>query len=496
MAEESAPVVASTEAKMQVETPAVAAETTSVILPEDEELAKKCLAQVEFYFNDSNLPYDKFLWTATQRDPLHQGWVDIATVASFSRMKEYLAKGLPWVVEALRRSEELLAVDQDGKKVRRTRELKPPTDAFARSVYAKGFPAESPSLQLELEEWFNQFGKVNVVRMRKGDDKVFKNSVFTEFAEMESVEKFLALEPKPTFQGAEISAMTKDAYVQMKMKEKNIDPNSIQRGSSASSTMPKGKFNAFKLMDTGSGGSKRKREDNKEQREEEERKRAKKIEDLEIEYLGQKLKVNSEGNLAEPSALVPPTGHVLSFSGAGPDGDWRVLKADLVTAGFTSPFISFPKGTTGGAFENSAEAFTPESLAALQARDIVVGGQKIQWSFLEGDDLRAHYVSRANFQGKKALEAVTQAGTSSSSRSGGSGRGGRGGARGGRGGGRGGKGGNRPGDRNSERAEKVAGEKKDESGSSKPRTIDNDSVAGQGTRGQTSAPVLAMSTDA
>lgn len=71
----------------------------------------------------------------------------------------------------------------------------------------------------------------------------------------------------------------RDAYVQMKMVEKNIDPSSIQRGSSSTASYPKGKFNAFKLMDMGSAPrEKRKREDNKEQREEDERKRAKQIE--------------------------------------------------------------------------------------------------------------------------------------------------------------------------------------------------------------------------
>lgn len=92
-----------------------------------------CVA-VEFYFNDANLPYDKFLWTATQKDP--EGWVPIALVSSFKRMKEYLPKGVPWISTVLRRSESLLAVSDDGKKVRRIPELRPPVDAFGRSIYA------------------------------------------------------------------------------------------------------------------------------------------------------------------------------------------------------------------------------------------------------------------------------------------------------------------------------------------------------------------------
>lgn len=47
--------------------------------------------------------------------------------------------------------------------------------------------------------------------MRKTDDnpKKFKNSVFCEFAEMATVTSFLTADPKPTWKGQELLAMSK-----------------------------------------------------------------------------------------------------------------------------------------------------------------------------------------------------------------------------------------------------------------------------------------------
>lgn len=104
---------------------------------------------VEFYFNDSNLPYDKFLWT-TQGLPTGQGWVSIALVSSFKRMRDHLHRGIPWIAEALRKSDGLLEVDEKSEKVRRVKELKPPTDAFGRSAYV--VRASCPLLPAPLRE--------------------------------------------------------------------------------------------------------------------------------------------------------------------------------------------------------------------------------------------------------------------------------------------------------------------------------------------------------
>jgi hypothetical protein len=55
-----------------------------------------------------------------------------------------------------------------------------------------------------------------------------------------------------------------------------------------------------------------------------------------VEYLDQKFKITPEGKIAEPTSLVPPKGHVIKFTGAGQDGDWRKLK--VTSSLFSAPF--------------------------------------------------------------------------------------------------------------------------------------------------------------
>jgi lupus La protein len=223
---------------------------------------------VEFYFADSNLPYDRydilgvfslvqhlmgkkfgfrFMWSLHTANEGH--WVPITTVASFKRMRDYKSRGTEWIVEALKSSEEL-EVDEAGLNVRRKKEVKEPKDQFSRSVYAvrpfcfvrarcidvlgvqKGFGDDTPDLQEKLEEFFNKYGRTSAVRMRRMDGtKEFKvlslfwfclgyvkyisssftpqGSVFAEFAEFETVEKFLTADPKPSWGGKELLIMSK-----------------------------------------------------------------------------------------------------------------------------------------------------------------------------------------------------------------------------------------------------------------------------------------------
>ncbi|KAG6809078.1 hypothetical protein H0H93_016129, partial [Arthromyces matolae] len=99
----------------------------------DAELKEKAAAQIEFYFADANLPFDKFMWTLYTKDPDH--WVPVETVASFKRMREFATRGLEWVADALRTSS-FLEVDAEGKRVRRVTEVQEPKGQFERSVYA------------------------------------------------------------------------------------------------------------------------------------------------------------------------------------------------------------------------------------------------------------------------------------------------------------------------------------------------------------------------
>jgi lupus La protein len=184
------------------------------------------LKQVEFYFSDSNLPKDKFLWRTVQSN--QEGWVSIATIASFNRMKKF--RPLSAVVDALRTSE-FLVVSEDGELVRRKNAILPPKDSekqlrFQRSVYAKGFDEETETTQEDLEKWFQQYGKVNEVRLRRNEEKAFKKSVFVEFADLEDAKKFVELSPKPEYEGRELEVvMSKPAYVEMKAQNENFGGN-------------------------------------------------------------------------------------------------------------------------------------------------------------------------------------------------------------------------------------------------------------------------------
>jgi lupus La protein len=90
---------------------------------------------VEFYLSDSNLPFDKYMWTLYSKRTDH--YISIKTIASFKRMRQYSEYGHQWLVDTLQNSE-TLEIDSSGELVRRTTEPKETTlsDAFERSVYA------------------------------------------------------------------------------------------------------------------------------------------------------------------------------------------------------------------------------------------------------------------------------------------------------------------------------------------------------------------------
>ena len=88
------------------------------------------------------------MWTLHTANEEH--WVPISTVASFKRMREFESLGLPWIVDALKLSEEL-EVDSTGEKVRRRTEVKEPAGQFERSIYAVSLQVFRIAV---MNEWF------------------------------------------------------------------------------------------------------------------------------------------------------------------------------------------------------------------------------------------------------------------------------------------------------------------------------------------------------
>ncbi|ODV85232.1 hypothetical protein CANARDRAFT_199069 [[Candida] arabinofermentans NRRL YB-2248] len=169
----------------------------------------KILSQVEFYFSDSNLLNDKFLFTTQQAN---EGWVPVSVISQFERMKKY--RPVETIVEALRQSPELLEVSENGELVRRKTALPSNQNEIQvainkRSVFVEHLPTEA-SLD-ELIQFFSKFSPTNQVRMKKKNN-AFVGSVIVEFKKEEDAQKFLELDPKPKYGEKELTAISKISY--------------------------------------------------------------------------------------------------------------------------------------------------------------------------------------------------------------------------------------------------------------------------------------------
>ena len=186
------------------------------------------MSQVEFYFSDSNLLTDKFLFTKVEG---HENMpVPISTIHSFKRMRHF--QPLSAVVDALKESTVLNVVEDDTAIQRKTPLPeglvgKPMVEiqkvhedkSMARSIYAKGFGEEQPSTQFDVEAFFAQHGCTNSVRLRRSYLGTFKGSVFVEFDSEETQNAFLALSPKPQWQGNDLQIKSKKQYCDEKVDD-------------------------------------------------------------------------------------------------------------------------------------------------------------------------------------------------------------------------------------------------------------------------------------
>lgn len=147
--------------------------------------------------------------------------VSIENICKFGRMKRF--KPLSVVVAALRESPHLVVTGAEGQEqVSRKIPYDPASKGRgeARTVYVKGFGDEEPSSQFDIEAFFAPYGPTSAVRLRRTNEKLFKGSVFVEFDNEETADKFLTLDPKPLWKGKhELLIESKRSYIEKKNEE-------------------------------------------------------------------------------------------------------------------------------------------------------------------------------------------------------------------------------------------------------------------------------------
>lgn len=187
------------------------------LLPESTDPAEM-RKQVEFYFGDSNISQDQFMWENTDGSKKP---IKLSIIHKFKRMQRF--KSYEQLVAALRDSEMLVIAGEPGEETVARKEPYDPARGHKptfRTVYVKGFGDEEPTTQIDLEKFFNSFGlEVEAVRLRRTDKKLFKGSVFVEFKTDEDFKKFLGLDPKPKWKDHDLKIMSKIDYCEEKNEQ-------------------------------------------------------------------------------------------------------------------------------------------------------------------------------------------------------------------------------------------------------------------------------------
>ncbi|KAK1759354.1 La protein [Echria macrotheca] len=177
-------------------------------------------AQVEFYFGDSNLPTDKFMWNST--GGTDNKAMSLKVICSFKRMQRF--QPYTAVVAALRESKLLEVTGDEGNElVKRVTPYKSVPLAqkqrLAKSVYIKGFGEEQKTTQFDIEQWLANYGAVDKVKLRRDENDEFKGSIFVEFKTEELAKNFVSLSPAPMWNGNELKIMSKAGYMDEKTRQ-------------------------------------------------------------------------------------------------------------------------------------------------------------------------------------------------------------------------------------------------------------------------------------
>ncbi|XP_050521981.1 la protein homolog [Daktulosphaira vitifoliae] len=164
----------------------------------NDEVDSKILKQLEYYFSDTNLPYDKFLQNEIKED---DGWVKISVLLTFKRLAS-ISKDPLVIANAIQKAtSSIVEVNENKDKIRRKPEKVIPiadqeylNEMIERSIYCKGFPKTATMDELlDYAASLKDF-KITKVIPRKQKTKEFKGTLYFTFETKEQAEAFLKLE--------------------------------------------------------------------------------------------------------------------------------------------------------------------------------------------------------------------------------------------------------------------------------------------------------------
>lgn len=199
-----------------------------------------------------------------------------------------------------------------------------------------------------------------------------QGSVFTEFVEYKSVEAFLNADPKPAWDGKELLIMSKEAYVEMKIKEKGLKGKAaiVKRDH-----ITRKGFDAFREMQLAAEGK-----DPKSGKKDAEKTKPA----IFVEFLGAKLRVLEEDGGSVAAEDVPRVrGSALRFVGCGGEVSFDEIKRPLKERFARAPFVKFTKGDDAG-LVGFDKALDDDDIAFIREKIPTLNGKPITWDLPEG----------------------------------------------------------------------------------------------------------------
>jgi len=339
----------------------------------DPDLEKKIVRQIEYYLGDVNMVRDKFLKNEVTKD---QGWIPLSVLTTFKRLQS-LSTDCKTIINALKGSSSgLLQIDESENKIRRQPDRPLPNSYTElelalrnRTVFVKGFPKTDDVTIDKLLIFFEQFGPVESVQMKKQfKSKDFNGAAFVVFPAEDKAREFI-----------EKSKATPIKYDDGSLLECSLQDDHYKK----------------KALEVATGG-KSSDDDGKEKRMNDKQDRKdKRKEELEKKTNEQLEKLNTE-NLS---------GAVIHLAGMAPTATRELIKEKFNP--FTKmPWIDFNKGDAE-AWVRLNEANTAkdvlEKVLAAGSGKLVVADKEVTSRVVEGEE-EAQFWKDAN--GKRAAQRI------------------------------------------------------------------------------------------